>query len=350
MQKRRLLLKSCVVVGLTLSIYATSVTLYAAASDLRLGSNGTSVTNLQNNLKKSGYFNSDLTGYFGSLTESAVKKLQKKYGLEADGIVGATTMSVIDKITGKSLTQGKVLAKTTNTSKGSSNNTSKSKTVSTLTKSSKVTLKTTPKTTLKKTSNTPAKSTSPSTLKTSEKTNSIATQKAAIKTASRGDYERYGYLIPWFGSAENIFALGKVANVLDVETGLSFNIRRTYGYNHADCETLTQEDTEIMKKIYKGQWSWDRRAIIVTVDGIKIAASMAGMPHAGVDNEPEDINVSQRSGGYGAGENLDKVKGNSMDGHFDIHFLDSKTHGSDKVDKNHQEMVHKAAQWAENNL
>ncbi|WP_435616139.1 peptidoglycan-binding domain-containing protein [Streptomyces coelicoflavus] len=30
-------------------------------------------------------------GYFGAGTESAVKRLQRGHGLEADGIVGATT-------------------------------------------------------------------------------------------------------------------------------------------------------------------------------------------------------------------------------------------------------------------
>ena len=49
--------------------------------------------------------------------------------------------------------------------------------------------------------------------------------------------------------------------------------------NHADSETLTQEDTDIMKEIYNNKWSWDRRAIIVEVGNLKLPASMAGMPH-----------------------------------------------------------------------
>jgi len=39
-----------------------------------------------------------------------------------------------------------------------------------------------------------------------------------------------------------------------------------------------------------------------------------------------------------------------MDGHFDIHFLGSKTHGTNKVDSNHQNAVKKAADWANANL
>ena len=50
-------------------------------------------------------------------------------------------------------------------------------------------------------------------------------------------------------------------------TGRTFNIKRTYGYNHADCETLTANDTKIMLEIYGGGWSWERRPIILTVNG-----------------------------------------------------------------------------------
>lgn len=175
--------------------------------------------------------------------------------------------------------------------------------------------------------------------------------KEASQQASRsGDEERKGYLVPWFGDAENILVRGGTATVYDIDTGLSFNIKRTYGTNHADCETLTKADTQIMKEIYGGSWSWSRRAVIITVDGRKLAASMAGMPHAGVEGKPANIIVSGRSEGYGKGENLDAVKNNGMSGHFDIHFLNSKTHGTNRVDPDHQAMVKKAAAWAMENL
>jgi len=152
-------------------------------------------------------------------------------------------------------------------------------------------------------------------------------------------------LIPWFGNAENIFYIGAKAKVIDVQTKMSFYIKRSYGYNHADVETLTAQDTAIMKKIYGNQWSWERRGIIVVVNGKAMAASMAGMPHAGREDLTSDIWVTDwRTGDYGPGYNLDKIKGNNMSGHFDIHFLGSKTHGTDRVDEGHQSMVYKAAQ------
>ncbi len=162
--------------------------------------------------------------------------------------------------------------------------------------------------------------------------------------ASRSSSLNRNLLVPWFDNAENILYRGATAKIIDVDTGLSFSIKRTYGYNHADCETLTASDTAIMKKIYGGQWSWSRRAIIVVVNGRRLAASMAGMPHAGREDLKSDIWVDGwRTGGYGDGYNFDRVKGNNMSGHFDVHFLNSKTHGTNRVDEGHQAMVQKAS-------
>lgn len=146
----------------------------------------------------------------------------------------------------------------------------------------------------------------------------------------------------WFEGGNKVFDIGKIATVYDIDTGRTFRVKRTFGSNHADCEPLTSEDTRIMKEIYKGEWSWDRRAIILDVEGIKIPASMSGMPHAGVNNKPARVYVTNRSGGFGRGINLDTIKGNGMDGHFDIHLLGSKTHGTNRVEPKHQSMVQKA--------
>lgn len=144
--------------------------------------------------------------------------------------------------------------------------------------------------------------------------------------ASRGNGRTVGELVAW-DTARNLFAIGDTATVIDVETGLSFRIKRKGGHNHADNEPLTAEDSAIMKQIYGGSWSWNRRAIVLVVGGKKIAASMAGMPH-GSEN----------------------ITNNDFSGHFDIHFKGSMTHGSEYtksrrpvVDEQHQAMVRKAA-------
>ncbi|WP_199872958.1 peptidoglycan-binding domain-containing protein [Inediibacterium massiliense] len=49
---------------------------------------------IQQALKKDGDFNyPQITTYFGSITQNAVKKFQKKYGLKPDGIVGKNTIN-----------------------------------------------------------------------------------------------------------------------------------------------------------------------------------------------------------------------------------------------------------------
>ena len=166
---------------------------------------------------------------------------------------------------------------------------------------------------------------------------------AKTETVSRGDSDRQNVLIPWFNGVEDIFSLGSEAIVTDVDTGISFRVKRTGGTNHSDTETLSKGDTELLKKIFDGKWSWERRAVIVTVGNRIIAASMAGMPHAGRDDKPARAIVSNRSDGYGTGVNYDSIKGNGMSGHFDIHFLNSRTHGTNRVDEKHQAMIQKAA-------
>ncbi|MCI8950541.1 MAG: peptidoglycan-binding protein [Lachnospiraceae bacterium] len=65
---------------------------------LRLGDEGNSVSNVQNLLSKYGYLNSaNVTGYYGEVTEKAVKSFQTQNGLTSDGTVGAITMA---KLTG----------------------------------------------------------------------------------------------------------------------------------------------------------------------------------------------------------------------------------------------------------
>ena len=124
----------------------------------------------------------------------------------------------------------------------------------------------------------------------------------------------------WFKSSiSKDFAVGDIVTVTDVETGISWRVKRSGGYNHADVQPLTAEDTAKMKKVYGGTWSWNRRAIWVTVDGVRYAASMNGMPH-------------------GTGS----ITTNNFDGHHCIHFLNSRTHTGNRWDTAHQNMVQKA--------
>lgn len=180
--------------------------------------------------------------------------------------------------------------------------------------------------------------------KTTSKTTTTTKQnqnKTTRRVASRGE-NMYGELLDWWKSARYIFPIGSVAEVTDLYTGKTFKVKRTMGTNHADCEALTREDTRIIASIWGG-FSWDTRPVIVSVNGRKIAASMSSLPHAGLDSAPAFKVVNNRSEGYGRGENLDVVKNNGMNGHFDIHFLNSTTHKTGRENPEHQRNVLKAA-------
>jgi len=238
---------------LVVMLFTTAV---AFADSLKNGSEGEAVKELQSELKKKGYFTGQITGYFGSLTEAAVKRFQAKSKLTADGVVGAGTSKALFGTVGTS--SGKV------------------------------------------------------------------------------------ELLDWWSEASKIFKIGTAAKVTDVKTGKTFDIVRTYGSNHADCEARTLADSNKIKEIWGG-WSWERRPVIVEVNGRRIAASIAAMPHAGVDRAAANKSISSRSGGYGRGANLDKIKNNGMSGVIDVHFLNSRTHGTNKVDSKHQAAVKAAA-------
>ncbi|MFT4144203.1 MAG: peptidoglycan-binding protein [Mobilitalea sp.] len=175
--------------------------------------------------------------------------------------------------------------------------------------------------------------------KATEKKSEISLMSMSAKTVSDniGDLD-------WFKEVRYIWDRGINAVITDVETGKSFEVRRTYGTNHADVEPLTKEDTATIKKIWGG-FSWERRAVVVQIGDYTIAASMTAMPHAGVDSATAGKYVSNRSGGYGRGVNLDSVKNNGCNGVMDIHFKNSRTHTTNVVQSSMQNMVEKAAEY-----
>ncbi len=154
-------------------------------------------------------------------------------------------------------------------------------------------------------------------------------------------------VINW-SEASKILPRGGTAKIEDVYTRQTFMIKRTFGTNHADVETVTAADTKIMKQIWGG-FTWERRPVIVHINGRRLAASMAGMPHAGKDSAPNLSYTSGLSGGYGYGQNLDAVKGNQMSGVCDLHFRGSKKHKDGKItatpDPKHQAAITIAANY-----
>ena len=146
---------------------------------------------------------------------------------------------------------------------------------------------------------------------------------AAGSLASRAN-GRGAVAIPW-AEVDKIYPRGATAKVTDVNTGTVFTIVRRGGWAHADIEPKTKTDTAAVRKIWVA-WSWTRRPVVVEVGDYRIAASMAGMPHGG-----------------------EYVTNNGVLGHYDLHFLNSTTHGSSytvnkrpTLDPQHQACVKQA--------
>lgn len=73
----------------------------AQPNGMALGEQGDSVVSVQKLLSKYGYLSSgNVTGYYGEITEKAVKAFQNRNGLSADGAVGQMTMN---KLTGSNI-------------------------------------------------------------------------------------------------------------------------------------------------------------------------------------------------------------------------------------------------------
>ena len=69
--------------------------LTVGAAVLKQGAKGNEVMEVQRRLKQWGYYNGSVDGVFGAGTRDAVIKFQKKNGLKADGIVGASTYKAL---------------------------------------------------------------------------------------------------------------------------------------------------------------------------------------------------------------------------------------------------------------
>lgn len=132
-------------------------------------------------------------------------------------------------------------------------------------------------------------------------------------------YPTYGKLID-FSDIKNAAKRGDKFLVMDFYTKKRYYMTKVGGHKHWDVEPSTAESCDIFKDTYGGSWSWSRRPVLVRIGRTWYAASTNGMPH-----------------GY------ETVSGNKMNGQVCIHFLNSRTHGTNSVDSDHQRCVRKAA-------
>lgn len=83
----------------------TGIQTIQAVKLLRTGLNGTSIKNLQEQLKKLDYYHFQVTGIYGSITAHAVRAFQKAYGLQVDGVAGPRTLRVLHQYAGSPLSE-----------------------------------------------------------------------------------------------------------------------------------------------------------------------------------------------------------------------------------------------------
>ncbi len=142
--------------------------------------------------------------------------------------------------------------------------------------------------------------------------------------------------IDWYtGGIQELIPRGSNFKVYDVKTGIVWWAHRWAGGKHADIETLTAADTARLCQIYgvskaseiTSKSHWQRRPCLITVGTRTFACSLYGVPH-----------------------NLDgdTIANNEMDGQVCLHFTNSRTHDSDKVDSYHTEAIQYAWEHAPN--
>ena len=143
--------------------------------------------------------------------------------------------------------------------------------------------------------------------------------------------------IDWYtGGINELWATGSNYKVYDVKTGIVWWAHRWSGGSHVDAEPLTAADTARLCRCYGVSNSqqiadknlYQRRPLLVTIGSRTFACSLYGVPH----NYPEG----------------DTISDNDFKGQLCIHFTNSKTHSSKKVDSGHEQAIQYAWEHAPN--
>lgn len=146
----------------------------------------------------------------------------------------------------------------------------------------------------------------------------------ALDEAKEGDVSKTikTETLDWFSDDVSLLIpVDAVFTMKDVKTGKTFTAIRCSGKSHLDAEPASADDTAAFKKLLGGKWRWLGRPALLLYDGRVFAVSMCGKPHG-----------------------TKTIKGNNFQGHFCIHFKNSRTHANDKVIRGYQNAVALAGQ------
>ena len=151
----------------------------------------------------------------------------------------------------------------------------------------------------------------------------VSSKKASSSKKDNTSWKSQVVKMDWFGEGKNVLKKGKYAYIYDIDTGVELRIKRMGGHNHADVEPATAADTAKLKRVAKGNFSWKSHAVILKSGGKYVAC--------GINTEPHGDQT---------------ITNNNYDGQFCLHMVNSRTHGSDKVNPNHQKCINQAYNWA----
>jgi len=90
---------------------------------------------------------------------------------------------------------------------------------------------------------------------------------------------KYGEKSSW-DEINSLFKVGDKVTVTDFNSGKKFEVIRTGGDNHAHVVPATQSDYNTFLKCFGGEYTWEKRAMLVEIGGTLYAASLFGMPNA----------------------------------------------------------------------
>ncbi len=115
--------------------------------------------------------------------------------------------------------------------------------------------------------------------------------------------------------ADLLFEYDTTYVLTDLETGVDILIQRTGGTSHAEVETINESNTQKFLDVVE-EYSWQRRPCLLQLnDNLFISVSISCYPHG------------------------DNQLNNGLGGHLCLHFKNSKTHGTNIVDKAHQKAI-----------
>ena len=299
------------------------------STTLRAGMRGEEVKKLQQALIDQGYLSGTADGIFGTHTENAVRKFQKKHNLKADGLAGLKTQEMLygssssgsaaQTVVSSSASSGASAASSSAGSSSSLRVGDRGDRVRSL-QESLIQLKYLSGSADGKYGNQTKKAVISFQKKNGLTADGIAGVKtlAAIASALSGKGSAAApaaaavsspggsapssseiKLLHWFNDVKPSLKSKQTILIYDPSTGLSWNLRVHSRGRHLDAEPLTLQDTQTMLSAFGGKNTWNQKGVYVRLpSGTWTIGATHDMPHL-----------------TGA------IKDNGFDGHLCVHFL-----------------------------